>query len=122
MICRNCGNQISDQAAVCPHCGSATGVAQQPYYGAPQQPYGAPQQPYGAPQQPYYGAQPEEKSALATCALVFAFLVPIAGLILGIIGVTKYNNPALKKKCIIAIPVSVVVWIINFVLLLGVAM
>ena len=114
MFCRNCGNQISDQAAVCPRCGSATGVAQQPYYGA--------QQPYYGVQQPYYGVQPEEKSTLATCALVFAFLVPIAGLILGIIGVTKYNNPELKKKCIIAIPVSVVVWIINFVLLLGVAM
>ena len=120
MICRNCGNQISDQAAVCPHCGSATGVAQQPYYGAPQQPYyGAQQQPYyGAPQQPYYGVQPEEKSTLATCAIVFAFLMPIVGLILGIVGLVKCQDPSNRNKCIAAIPLSIVVWFICFLILL----
>lgn len=61
MFCGNCGKQIQDNAAVCPHCGAPTGVAQeaQPQYRTPAQPYN--QNGYGGQAQPYnqngYGGQ-----------------------------------------------------------------
>ncbi len=116
-FCPNCGKELRDDELFCSECGNAVNAApQQPIQG--QQPiYG--QQPY-SPQQASQFQQPpieKEKNTLATCALVFAFLMPIVGLILGIIGTVKYKSEKLKKQCIIAIPVSIVVWIISAVVL-----
>lgn len=70
--------------------------AQQPQYGAPQQPYygqpqyGAPQQPYyGQPQQPYYAPQAPVKptSAMAIIGLITAILSLVVGCYLGVIGI-----------------------------------
>lgn len=110
--CSNCGKQLRDDEAFCSVCGTAVNAAvQQPIQ--PQQPYMAQQ--YTQSQQPMVE---EEKKALATCALVFAFLMPIVGLILGIVGTVKYKSDKLKKQCIIAIPLSIVVWIISFVIMM----
>ena len=57
MFCKNCGNQLPDNALFCGSCGTkveAPAAPQQPAYEAPQQPaYVAPQP---APQQPAYVA------------------------------------------------------------------
>ena len=57
MFCKNCGNQLPDDALFCGSCGTkveAPAAPQQPAYEAPQP---APQQPaYVAPQQPAYVA------------------------------------------------------------------
>jgi uncharacterized membrane protein YvbJ len=104
MFCPKCGNEISDQSVVCPKCGCPTSnevpVQQQASTSAPMLENG-------------------EKKSLATCALVFSFLMPIVGLILGIIGTIKYKTEKLKKQCIIAIPISIVVWIISAVIMLA---
>lgn len=110
--CSNCGKQLRDEEAFCSGCGNAVNAV-------PQQPIQA-QQSFSA-QQPVQFQQPmveEEKKTLATCALAFAFLMPVVGLILGIIGTVKYKSEKLKKQCIIAIPVSIVVWIICFVMMM----
>ncbi len=49
---------------------------------------------------------------------VFAFLCPIVGLILGIIGATKYIiSDTYKRMSIASIGVSVGIFIINFIIL-----
>lgn len=54
MFCTNCGQQIDDNAAVCPYCGAPTGVQEQGGYGGapyPQDPYGQGGYPQGGYQQ-----------------------------------------------------------------------
>ncbi len=107
MFCTKCGKEIHDEAVVCPFCGCATNN-QMPMQSVQTAPY-----------MPYVdnsGAAPET-SGLATAALVFAFLMPIVGLILGIIGTVKYKTQSLKNKCIAAIPVSIVAWVFWAVIL-----
>ena len=111
-------------------------------FGQPaQQPYGQPaQQPYGAPQaeptqaMPEYGQmQPNQYAAqepmagygapqnndkwngLVIAGFVCAFLVPIVGLILSIIGMVQINKNGGKSKgmAIAGIIVSVVVMVLN---------
>lgn len=126
-FCQSCGTQILDEAAFCPNCGCA--VAAEP---APQAPMGqapmgqapmgqAPmgQMPMGQMPMGQMPVEPAETSGLATCSIVFAILMPIVGLILGIVGCVKYKTPALKKRCTIAIIISIVVWALGFISLMG---
>jgi hypothetical protein len=48
---------------------------------------------------------------------VFSFLWTIVGFILGIIGCVKYKTPSYKKMSIAAIVISVISWVLAFVLL-----
>lgn len=92
-FCANCGKEIDEKAVVCVHCGCAVkDNTAQVQANAPQE---------------------EENKNLANCALGFAFLIPIVGLILGIMGTVKYKTQKLKNQCIAAIPVSLVVWAIS---------
>ena len=89
-----------DEAVICPGCGCAvTGgnVAQSNNNG-------------------------EETSGLATAAIVFAILMPIIGLILGIVGACKYKSEELKKKSVAAIAISICVWIVSFCILMAMGM
>lgn len=119
-FCQSCGSQLLDEAAFCPNCGCA--VATEP---APQAPMGqapmgqAPmgQAPMGQMPMGQMPVAPAESSGTATCAIVFAFLIPLVGLILGIVGMNKYQTPALKKRCKTAIIISVVVWVLSFLVM-----
>ena len=92
MFCSKCGNEIDNDALICPKCGCATMNM--------------------AVQKNTVSADTSgETSTLATCAIVFAILLPIVGIILGIIGAVKYKTEAYKNKCITAIVLSVVVWV-----------
>lgn len=84
--CVNCGKAIEDNAAVCPSCGTTEILSNQ-------------------------SASVIEKSgALATWAIICAFVVPLVGLVLGIIGCCTYKREAkYRKLCIAAIPISVVI-------------
>lgn len=114
MFCSKCGKEIDNSAVVCPNCGCPTGNGQ------PQQ---SAQPNY---QQNSYNAQPmtaeqasatAESGGLARAAVICAILIPIAGIICGIIGIAKYKDPSYKKQCIIAIPVAIVVWIITAIIM-----
>jgi hypothetical protein len=89
--CSKCGQKLVDEALVCTQCGCYVNAGSIPV------------------------VRTEESSGLATCALVFAFLWPIVGLILGIIGVCKYVNPELRARSRNAIIWSVVIWALGTV-------
>lgn len=103
MFCQKCGNEIHNEAVVCPHCGCPV------QENAPQ--------PAGVSDAPV--VENGETSGMATGALVCAFLIPIVGIILGIVGVIKYETPTYKNRCIIAIVISIVVWIISSIIIFG---
>ena len=114
MFCNNCGNQVDDNAVVCPYCGvqlAANAAPQQPQpaydqqNAQPQYQQPAYQQPqYQQPvyQQPQYGAQapmedPQER-AMSKSALIWgilgiafasSFYLSILGIIFSAIGLSK---------------------------------
>ena len=57
-----------------------------------------------------------ESSTLSILALVFAFLMPLAGLILAIIGMVQSKEEKNKKRSIIALICSIVAPIVYLVL------
>lgn len=131
--CQKCGNQLHDEAVVCPNCGCAcvaqpasypnyaagnTAYQSVPYQNTPPQNVPYQNAPYQA--NPYQ--QPPidtESSSIANCALIFAILMPIVGLICGIVGVCKYKTSTYKTRCIVAIIVSVLIWIAGMLILSG---
>lgn len=148
MFCKNCGKQIADNVTNCPYCGASTanmkGTAQQPtmpYQQAYQQPYQQPyqqayqqpvqqpvQQPYQQPYQQPVQAAPEKKGlGLGIAALlvgIFTFLMNLIGFVaiglaVGAISMgakSKYKTPIVLG--VIAIIVSIIMIIINFVVFL----
>lgn len=103
MYCQKCGNEINDMAVICPNCGCSTEN----------------EIPKPQPEQSVTNADSVvngEKSTLATAALVFSFLMPIVGLILGIVGAVKYKTEKYKKQSIVAIPLSIVVWFVVMII------
>lgn len=90
--CSKCGKEIMEEAVICPGCGCKVEGSN----------------------------NGEMSSSLANCGFVFAFLIPLVGLILGIIGINKYQNDIeYKNRCIAAIIISVIVWFISFVILVS---
>ncbi|MBR3553752.1 MAG: zinc ribbon domain-containing protein [Clostridia bacterium] len=94
--CQKCGKEIMDEAVICPGCGCAVQQAA-PVYGAVPGVQTAPGIP-GAPESP----------TMATLALVFAFLIPLVGIILGAVYQSKYQSPELKSRCSTAIKVGII--------------
>lgn len=94
-FCQKCGKELFDEAVICTGCGCSCAPQQSNAYNSNVVSNQVPDQ---------------ESSSTANCALLFAFLMPIIGVILGIVGVRKYKNPTYKTRCIVAIIVSVVVW------------
>lgn len=62
--CSHCGNQLADEAVICPQCGCAANAGFQPNPN---------------------GAQTSQLSPLAIVGFVFAFIGPLVGLICSII-------------------------------------
>ena len=99
MFCSKCGNEIDNEALICPKCGCATANM--------------------ALQKSVASADTSgETGTLAKCALIFAVIDPTIGLILGIIGTVKYRNEEYKKKSITAIVLSVIVWAVFYGIIL----
>jgi uncharacterized membrane protein YvbJ len=96
--CAKCGKELFDEAVICPGCGCPTG------------PMPAPRVTQNTPPK----AQPDRTGL----ALLFAFLIPIVGLIMGIIGLNNTTDPKLQGKYKAAIGWSIVVWLISFIFLL----
>ena len=109
MYCRNCGSQISDEAAICIHCGVPTHAQST-------------------------SASKRESNPLALIGFILSFFVSVAGLVCSIIAYRRcQENPELEGKgmslagiIISAIKVAaVVLWFIIYVviivMILGVA-
>ena len=104
-FCANCGSERADGAAFCGKCGAAGGAGSAPAAPA-----------YSAPAAPA-GAVPTS----VTLALVFAFLIPLVGLILALVGkkeadaiggLAASRNKLALTLSIVFISLSVVFWII----------
>ena len=65
MFCRKCGNELFDEAIICPNCGCETGIAP---------------------------VKQQESSALGICAIIFSILGGWLGLILSIVGLCSDNE------------------------------
>lgn len=89
--CSKCGKELVDEAVICVGCGCPVN---------------------GTPSANTQKTQQAETSGLATGAIICAFLLPLVGLILGIIGNSKYSDPQLKQKSKSAIFISLGMWII----------
>ena len=143
MFCKNCGQELNDNASICPYCGTevkkneqdgqpaqpqatqAQAQPQQPYgqtYQQPQQPYGQTyQQPYGQPyQQPYAPQSYEpESNGIAIAGFICAFFIPLLGWIFGGIGLARSKRRYGKGKgfSIAALVIATVMFIINLIYL-----
>ncbi len=145
MFCTRCGNQMDKNSVFCPVCGTRADIddptaqqqtysqqsypqqqqyqqpySQQPYQQSYQQPYA--QQPYQQQspyqQSAYQTPKPKEESAaLVVCALVFAFIIPLVGLILGIIGLVKYKRNY-RGMCVAATVISAVLIAISLAIVI----
>ena len=98
MFCSKCGNEIDNEALICPKCGCATANMTSQKSTATV-------------------AASGETSTLANCALIFAVIGPTIGLILGIIGTVKYKDEAYRKKSITAIILSLILTVVYYVIL-----
>ena len=87
--CTKCGKELFDEAVICVGCGCPVSYSTTQFMSP---------------------APPREYPNIANMAMLFAFLIPVLGLIFGIIGSCKYKTPEYHQKSKIAIVVSIVVW------------
>ncbi|MDE6001119.1 MAG: zinc ribbon domain-containing protein [Clostridia bacterium] len=74
MFCKNCGKEINDNAVVCPHCGVQVASVQTTSNAS------------------------NESNTMAIIGFVFAFLMPLVGLICSIIGYKRAKNEGMNNK------------------------
>lgn len=75
MICSNCGREIADMAVVCPNCGTPTNAQTQPVFDSG-----------------------EEKANVGL--IILSVFIPLVGIILGCIEMSKGNKKAGKTYLI----------------------
>lgn len=88
MYCSKCGNEIDNEALICSKCGCAT--ADMPF------------------RTNAAAAADEEDASLWKNAIILAFVLPIAGLIMGIIGCNQYKNRNYRNNSVMAIVISII--------------
>ena len=102
--CSKCGKELADEAVVCVGCGFPVNTA-------------ASKQSMIAIDE---NAAKKETFSFANCALIYAFLIPIVGLILGIIGLVKCKTIAFNNKFTIAVIASVSAWAFYVLIIAGI--
>ena len=94
--CSKCGAELADDAVVCTKCGCAVeNTAQQP-------------------QQQTTATPAKEGKVLGILAIIFGALGGILGLILSIIGICTYKQPANRRNCYIGLALFVV-WVVIYI-------
>ena len=93
MFCSKCGEEINDQAVICPKCGCATKNYISNEINVP----------------------PVEKNGIAIAGFVCSFFIPLLGWIFGGIGLSRANkrNGKFKGFSIAAIVIASVMFLIN---------
>ncbi len=108
MYCKKCGNEIFDEAVVCPHCGCAVNGTQNPVVAENAKVSGA--------------CIVGFILSLVSFFISFYCIIPVLGLIFSIVGVVQASNKG--KKCkglgVAGIVLSVLSLIINLILLLAI--
>ncbi|MDR3216560.1 MAG: zinc ribbon domain-containing protein [Clostridiaceae bacterium] len=127
MKCSRCGAENRGDARFCIHCSAPLTVVQQPnpqpYYGE-RNGYNYPQGQQQPP--PYYPppAPPAKKDESSVGYAILCFFYPIVGLILYL--VWKDERPLRAKSCgkgaLTGVILSVLIGVISFIVMMGVAM
>ena len=93
IFCRECGKKISNKAFICPDCGCAINA-----------------------NTVNTNNTEDDKHGIAIAGIICSFLVPILGLIFGIIALNanKGKSNSSKTMGLVAVIVSIVSWVINF--------
>lgn len=86
VYCIKCGKEMRADASFCPNCGA---------YSESQR--------YKDENIKLKLSKPEEKAGTAVCALIFAVIFSLIGVILGFVGLSKYENKTYRTMCVIAI-------------------
>lgn len=93
--CAHCGNELLDEAVICPKCGCPTNS------------------------QRVNGDDNSE--SLGTAAIVGGLFIPLVGFICGGMGLNKartYENEKGKKRCVAGLIVASITFVINFIVTL----
>ena len=100
-FCPNCGEELADEANFCKNCGKDLSKYQNLFSNGTN----------------HNVSQYSEKSHTAATVLgfVFAVLIPIIGIFIGIYLLTRDDSASAKRYGKIIIAVAVIVWAINFI-------
>ena len=103
MFCKYCGKEIADEAVICVGCGRPVAEAK----AAP------------AKAEAVFsdGEVKKESNGLMTAACVLSFLVPIVGLILSIVGLSKAKTKQIRKGFTVTMIVSIAWMVLSGILL-----
>lgn len=104
VFCRECGQKIDESADVCPNCGAPRGAV-----------------PVTVQNTGGTHDASAESGSIAICAMIFSFLFPPLGLVLGIIGLKRQNYDVNLKLCKIAIAISFILGILYTILIVNLA-
>ena len=92
-FCSNCGNELAEQAAICPKCGVSTGLQVQ-------------------------SSNDTNSNGIAVAGFVLSFLISLLGLIFSIIGLKKSKETNNGKELIIAgIIISTIINIVIIIII-----
>lgn len=125
MYCTNCGEQIDNQAVICPKCGVAQQPTTSPNNGYAQQPNNMYPPNYNYPMQPM---MPTAADTGNIGWAVLGFFFPIVGLILYLVwkDIKPFTAKAAGKGALIGVIVGVVLailavifWIFIFLVIFG---
>lgn len=128
MFCSKCGNEINDEAVICPNCGCPT-----QNYNKPQEP--AVQPNYAPYYQPVYQQKPiteliSSARSLGIISIIVGLFIPLVGWICGGIGISKANKiyappeftddvKSAKTLNLIGLVLSTCVFVIALVVIMG---
>ena len=122
MYCSNCGKLIDDDNKYCPHCGAQNKNATSSYgYGSSGSTYETPNNtPWGYRPQTFSSihadeGRPEDQT-LGVLAIVFSALGGVLGLILALVGLSKYKEEPGRKKCKTAL-ILLAIWVVILILI-----
>lgn len=111
MYCTKCGAQVRDGDKFCPSCGAALNSS--PAYIDPFEPqtnYNPP--PVQQPQNQWQQTAPTEENSMAILGFIFAFIFPIVGLILSIMGLKKRQYHGLAVAGVVISIITIVICVI----------
>ncbi len=102
IYCSECGKQIDENQSSCPNCGVLLNN-------------------HIFVQSPRAGQSTDivENGSIAICAMIFSFLFPPIGVVLGILGLNKQRSKTNINLCRTAIVISVILTIVYVVILIN---
>ncbi len=109
-FCQKCGKELLDEAVICPNCGCTVAPIQT----------SAPISETSAFATEDKNPQTRESDSNANMALLFAFFIPIVGIVIGLINMGKYQTKKYKDRCVAAVIVGVIVQIILIAFIMNV--